>query len=104
MAALKEADKVKEEPKQAKKKLWRVIANVIDDSIDGVHMCNVQGQNYWIKLNEPIELPDPVLSYVQTAMIMNVPGIDLTDDSSYIDIRKDNFKQMMKKRFDVSEA
>ena len=104
MAAPKKVDKPSEEPKQTKKKLWRVIANNVDDSDNGVHKCCIQGKNYWAKLNSPIELPDPVLSYFQNAEILTVPGIDLTDDDSYIDIRKKNFETVKNKRFDVTEA
>jgi len=104
MTALKEADKKTEEPKQAKKKMWRVIALHPDDSINGVHKCSVQGHNYWVKLNMPLELPDPVLSYFQHAERFDVPGIDLTDDNAYIDIRKDNFKTVRSPRFEVTEA
>jgi len=104
MAAPKKDETVQEEPKQTKKKLWRVIAMNIDDSINGVHICCIQGRDYWVKLNTPVELPDPVLSYLQNGVIMKVPGIDLTDDNSYIDIRKQNFQTTVSKRFDVSEA
>jgi hypothetical protein len=84
--------------------MWRIIANFPDDSIEGVHRCNIQEVSYWVKLNVPLELPEPVLSYFQNSVVMKIPGIDLTDDNSYVDIRKKNYETVTTKRFDVTEA
>lgn len=90
---------------EAKNKLYRVIAMNLDDSINGVHYCTVQATNYAIKLNQPVELPDPVKSYLENGLIYKTPGIDLTDETSYVDVRKGKqYETIVSKRFEVIEV
>lgn len=92
------------ELKWNKDKKYIVSCNNKDDNRDGFYYCNVALKEYHIKLGSAVKLEEPVFSHLTNAEILTVPGCNLKDESTYVDIEKNTYKTEIKKRFSVTEV
>lgn len=88
--------------KETEGKKYRVIGKDPGASVDGIITCFVNGIQYKIKENEPVELSDAVLSYLKDARVTTHKETG-TDEEDAVDI-KDGFQINVKRKFEVLEA
>lgn len=97
-------DKKASELKFDKNKKYMISVTNPDDNRNGFHYCNVNLKEYHVPLNKPIELEEPLWSYFMNSETLTVPGCNLKDESTYVDIEKNTYKTVVKKRFTVTEV
>lgn len=103
-SVIKKEDVENTELKFDKNKKYMVSANVASDNRSGYYYCNVNFKEYKIPLNKPTELNESTFSHLTNAEIFDVPGSNLKDESTYVDIEKDTFHTERKARFNVTEV
>lgn len=92
----------KAETKSNTVRKYKVIAKVPGASKGGYIKCNINGQDYSIKENEPTVLSGAVLSYLNNAKVFKhiETGAD-EDDAVNI---AEGFRRTVEKKFEVTEA